>query len=110
MVPDIHHWPGISNPADLGTRGVAVQWQVEKGSVWQEGPAELGFARDRWPATREFRRQLPREELLIKTVVLTDVAPKERDLRDQDSRAGCLGLLSGVNNRQWPQVLKADAC
>ena len=68
VVPDIHHWPGISNPADLGTRGVAVQWQVEKGSVWQEGPAELGFARDKWPATREFRRQLPREELLIKTV------------------------------------------
>ena len=32
-VPDIHHWPGSSNPADLGTRGLAALWQVQTGSV-----------------------------------------------------------------------------
>ena len=63
--------PGTGNPADLGTRGVAAQWQVEMGSVWQDGPPELAFPRDKWPATREFRRQLPKEELLVKPAAVT---------------------------------------
>ena len=42
-VPDIHHWPGTSNPADLGTRGTAVLWHVAAGSNWQNGPPVLAF-------------------------------------------------------------------
>ena len=65
-VPEIHHWPGTLNPADLGTRGAAVQKQICAGSEWQTGPAVLAYPRETWPATREFRRQLPKEELLVK--------------------------------------------
>ena len=98
-VPDIYHWPGASNPADLGTRGLAVLWQVAAGSAWQDGPPVLGFARDKWPATREFRRQLPKEELLVKTVVLA-AAPKldGTAVRDDVKLAGQpLGSFPGEN-------------
>ena len=77
VVPEIHHWPGTSNPADLGTRGMAVRWQVESGSDWQRGPAVLAFPRETWPASRDFRRQLPQEELLVQKRVLLAAGVRE---------------------------------
>ena len=55
-VNDIEHWPGVSNIADLCTRGDARKEDVLPGSPWQAGPPELQFHRSTWPTTRDFCR------------------------------------------------------
>ena len=37
-VNPLHHWPGESNVADLGTKGRAEAQDVIQGSAWQDGP------------------------------------------------------------------------
>ena len=44
-VPEVHHWPGTDNPADLGMRGTAALWEIGPGSRWQDGPESLSFPR-----------------------------------------------------------------
>ena len=58
-VEKIHHWPGLSNVADLATKGKASLDDIGPGSSWQRGPTEASFPRGSWPASREFRRSLP---------------------------------------------------
>ena len=59
---DLYHWPGVSNVADLATKGRAGYYDVAEGSVWQEGPKETHYPVDEWPISREFVRAVPDEE------------------------------------------------
>ena len=64
-VDPIQHWPGITNIADIVTKGQAGPKDVAPGSVWQEGPSELSCDRAAWPANRDFRKtkeSIPEEE------------------------------------------------
>ena len=62
----VHHWPGEDNIADLGTKGKATIQDIARGSRWQTGPSSLSFPRDKWLATREFKRALPVEEVVVR--------------------------------------------
>ena len=39
-VNDLYHWPGVTNVADLATKGRAKNLDVAEGSVWQDGPID----------------------------------------------------------------------
>ena len=65
-VDELHHWPGASNIADIATKGKAVLDDVGPESEWQNGPWQARLPRDRWPATREFKREVPQEERRLK--------------------------------------------
>ena len=71
QVDPLHHWPGPRNIADLATKGRAKMEDVDQASEWQLGPREVSFARDLWPASRDFRRQVPEEELRSRTATVT---------------------------------------
>ena len=71
-VEELHHWPGLSNVADLATKGKASLGDIGPGTSWQEGPQELQFKRARWPASREFKRTLPPEEVKLGTCMVVD--------------------------------------
>ena len=66
-VDDLHHWPGLRNIADLATKGKAEVSDVAKGSEWQDGPVECRKPRETWPATRDFKRQLPDGEVRLES-------------------------------------------
>ena len=61
-VDPLMHWPGLRNVADIGTKGKAVLADIDEESEWQNGPREASFPRSDWPASREFRREVPEEE------------------------------------------------
>jgi hypothetical protein len=61
-VDPLHHWPGLRNIADIATKGKAELQDVSPSSEWQRGPWESRRPRSDWPATREFRRELPAGE------------------------------------------------
>merc|ERR1711867_100357 len=61
-VHDLYHWPGVSNLADLATKGCAVYCDVKEGSVWQQGPRETQYTVEEWPISRDFVRAIPEEE------------------------------------------------
>ena len=61
-VNDLYHWPGVSNVADLATKGRAVYCDVKEGSVWQQGPRETQYPVEEWPISRDFVRAIPEEE------------------------------------------------
>jgi len=52
---------------NLPTKGKARIKDIGPGSKWQCGPKELSYRREKWPATREFKRSLPEEELRLKS-------------------------------------------
>ena len=66
QVDELHHWPGSKNIADLATKGKAELADVEVGSEWQDGPLDARFPRDSWPATRDFKRDVPEGERRVK--------------------------------------------
>ena len=65
-VDELHHWPGLRNVADIATKGRAVLADVGPDSEWQNGPWEARYPRSEWPATRNFKREVPQEEKCIK--------------------------------------------
>ena len=44
-VEKIHHWPGLTNVADLATKGKARISDIGPRSSWQWGPIEVSFPR-----------------------------------------------------------------
>ena len=66
-VDPLQHWPGTRNIADIATKGKANLDDVGPGSEWQNGPWEISCPRDTWPSSREFRKELPREETRVTT-------------------------------------------
>ena len=62
QVDELHHWPGLRNVADIATKGRAVLADIGPESEWQNGPWEARFPRSEWPATRDFKREVPQEE------------------------------------------------
>ena len=86
-VDEIHHWPGLRNIADLGTKGKATLEEIGEDSEWQCGPKEVRFERDTWPASRAFKRQVPQEELRSKVFNV---------LATSGSRASMPSLMGGV--------------
>ena len=62
VVDLVQYIPGKENPADWPTRG-NVEWiDMDRGSVWQDGPAFLALDRSEWPLTRDFISDIPVEE------------------------------------------------
>ena len=61
-VDELHHWPGPRNIADIATKGKAALEDVGPDSEWQNGPWEARYPRSKWPATRDFKREVPQEE------------------------------------------------
>merc|ERR1712212_845192 len=60
-VNPLHHWPGESNIADLGTKGRAEAQDVIQGSAWQDGPEPTRYPVEEWPISRDFVRVIPEE-------------------------------------------------
>ena len=59
-VEPVQHIAGDLNPADLGTRGHATLEELDKDSIWQNGPKFLeNLERDEWPISRQFRECVP---------------------------------------------------
>ena len=56
-VGKLMHTPGLENPADLATRGLASLRDVDRNSEWQNGPAYLTLPRSQWHVSREFREK-----------------------------------------------------
>merc|ERR1712219_59464 len=52
-VHDLYHWPGVSNVADLATKGRVVYSDIKEGSVWQPGPQETHYPVEEWPIRRD---------------------------------------------------------
>ena len=66
QVDPLMHWPGLRNIADIGTKGKATLADLGPSSEWLNGPRELSQPRETWPASREFRRSVPKEETRCK--------------------------------------------
>ena len=62
MVNDLYHWPGVTNVADLATKGRAGYHDVAEGSVWQDGPKKTHYPVEDWPILRDFVRAVPEEK------------------------------------------------
>ena len=45
----VYHIPGVTNPADLGTRGQTGIDKLDRGSIWQTGPSFLLGPEEEWP-------------------------------------------------------------
>ena len=67
----LQHIAGPLNPADLPTRSSCSAPEVERNTPWQNGTNFLKLPREEWPVTREFKNEIPEEE-----VVQTIKAPK----------------------------------
>ena len=62
----VHHIPGSSNPADLGTRSGVLVEDLSEDSLWQRGPLFLSQPYDSWPITSDearFTARVPVEEV-----------------------------------------------
>ena len=79
-VDPLMHWPGLRNVADIGTKGKAVLADIDEESEWQNGPREASFPRNEWPASREFRREVPEEEKYTRLYVANLVQAKGDNL------------------------------
>ena len=53
-VGKLMHTPGLKNPADLATRGLATAADISREPEWQTGPAYLKLPRAEWHFSREF--------------------------------------------------------
>ena len=81
LVDKLFHIAGEFNPADIATRGEADIADLDKGSEWQNGPKFLSQDRKDWPISREFKKEVPREERRNKfysqfNLVKTNMMPK----------------------------------
>ena len=63
LVHELHHWPGEDNVEDIATKGAASLSDVIEGSPWQNGPKATSFPISEWPASRDFTRRVPQEEM-----------------------------------------------
>ena len=61
-VNPMHHWPGETNVADLGTKGRAESQDVVEGSNWQSVPESTRYPVEQWPISRDFVCLVPEEE------------------------------------------------
>ena len=66
LIDKLYHTPGEINIADLATRDKAKIEDVGEGSEWQNGPRYLRESRTTWPVSREFMRNVPKEEKRMK--------------------------------------------
>ena len=66
LVDKLYHTPGEINIADLATRDKAKIEDIGEGSEWQKGPQYLMAPRSTWPVSREFIRNVPKEEKRMK--------------------------------------------
>ena len=74
IVEPVQHIAGDLNPADLGTRGHATLEELDKDSIWQNGPRFLeNLERNEWPISRQFRDCVPQTELRSKHEVTLKV-------------------------------------
>ena len=64
FVSPLYNWLGERNISDILTKGKAVASDLGPGSEWQCRPAFLSRNRDKWLASRAFKRKLPDEELI----------------------------------------------
>ena len=67
----LQHIAGPLNPADLPTRTTCTALDVGMNTLWHEGPSFLKLLREEWPVSRDFKNEIPEEE-----VVQTIKAPK----------------------------------
>ena len=56
-----YHWPRLTNPADIATKGRGTYADVASESTWQCGPEEARHPRDTWPSSQDFVRRVPEE-------------------------------------------------
>merc|ERR1711951_288074 len=104
-VHDLYHWPGVSNIADLATKGRAVYKDVKEGSVWQQGPQETHYPVKEWPIRRDFVRTIPEEERKsaifgVHTGLLTSketVPPADGEEDDPHQSLSCRGIQGHDN-------------
>ena len=62
----VHHVPGSSNPADLGTRGGVLVEELSENSLWQCGPSFFSQPYESWPIMSDEARytaRVPVEEV-----------------------------------------------
>ena len=113
-VPSVHHWPGSQNVADLGTKGKAKLEDVGPGSRWQTGPAELRLDITQWPASRDFRQNLPQDELKVKPAqpkIANNLKVKEPNLRFLEVVKNVLDCSNNYNKclNIMARVMRASA-
>ena len=58
----LHYWPGESNLAYLGTKGLAESQDMVEGSHWQDGPENTRHQVEHWPISRNFIHAISDEE------------------------------------------------
>ena len=63
LVDSLQHWPGSGNMADLATKGKSGLDDIKPGSRWQQGPPELTQLREEWPASQDFKKEVPESKL-----------------------------------------------
>ena len=117
-VDPLHHWPGISNPADLGTKGKASYQDVLEGGLWQCGPPEISFPRETWPATRNFLRTVPEEVKPPKPVVNNALEVLQNNLHPEikacavrcsriNEVIGALArVITALRNKSFKEIVK----
>ena len=62
IVDAVQYLPGPQNPADWPSRANLEWIQLDRGSVWQDGPEFLRKKREHWPFSIDFLPTLPAEE------------------------------------------------
>ena len=104
-VESIHHWPGLTYVADLAMEGNATVGNIGETSTWQYGLEELSYPHDRWPASREFKRNLPESEVRLKqqancnTVQVRVITGKFVSYKFKVMR--CLAYSNDLNKCLW---------
>ena len=58
---------GPLNPADLPTISSCTALDVGRNTPWQIGPSFLKLPREEWPVTRDFKNEIPEDEV-VKTI------------------------------------------
>ena len=67
QVDELHHLPGLENPADIVTKGRGTLQDLSPDGVWQNRPKVLQFPRDRWLTSQDFKNgkvTIPSEEII----------------------------------------------
>ena len=119
QVDPLQHWPGISNIADIVTKGQAGPKDVAPGSAWQQGPPELSQDRATWPANRDFKKHketIPEEErrpsLFSVAVVQANPGPSLVKLTETWERVcdkyNDLKLITGIFARVFAALRSGD--
>ena len=59
----LQQWPEAGNIADLAMKGKTSLLEIVPGTRWQKGPPELSQSKENWPASRNFKQEIPEAEL-----------------------------------------------